>query len=97
MLFAVLFKDHPNQGVLRATHLQAHIEWIAAHPAQVRVAGSLRDTLGQVPQGGLWIVEAESKDSVHALMQSDPFWIFGLRQSVEVLYWSLALDPPVGW
>lgn len=97
MLFAVLFKDRPNQGALRATHLQSHIAWIATHPTQLRAAGSLRDALGQVPRGGLWIVEAENKDSVHALMQSDPFWTCGLRQSVEVLHWSLALDPPVGW
>lgn len=95
MLFAVLFTDRPDQGGLRAANLQAHIDWVAAHPAQVRVAGSLREAPGQVPKGGLWIVEAESKDDVHALMQTDPFWTFGLRQSVEVLYWSKALDKQV--
>ncbi len=80
---------------MRATHLQAHIAWVAAHQAQVRVAGSFREQLGQVPQGGLWIVESESKESVHQLMQTDPFWTCGLRQSVEVLHWSKALDQQV--
>ena len=52
-VFAVLFTYRPDQGALRATHLQAHIDWVTAHQAQVRVAGSLRDQLGQVPKGGL--------------------------------------------
>ncbi len=95
MLFVVLFTDRPDQGALRATHLQAHIEWVSAHQEQVRVAGSLREALGQVPKGGLWIVESESKESVHQLMQTDPFWTCGLRQRVEVLHWSKALDQQV--
>lgn len=95
MLFVVWFTDRPDQSALRATHLQAHIAWLAAHQGQVRVAGSLREQLGQVPKGGLWIVESESKASVHQLMQTDPFWTCGLRQSVEVLHWSQALDPQV--
>jgi uncharacterized protein len=40
-------------------------------------------------------VEAESKDSIHALMQTDPFWICGLRQEVQVLHWSKALEQQV--
>ncbi len=95
MLFAVLFTDRPDQGALRSAHLQAHIDWVVANQPQVRVAGSLREAPGQVPKGGLWIVEAESKDSVHQLMQTDPFWTCGLRQSVEVLHWSKALDQQV--
>lgn len=95
MLFVVLFTDLPGQGALRTTHLQAHIDWVAAHQAQVRVAGSLREQLGQVPQGALWIVESASKESVHQLIQTDPFWTCGLRQSVEVLHWSKALDQQV--
>ncbi len=95
MLFVVLFTDLPDQAALRAKHLQAHIEWVFAHQEQVRVAGSLRDQLGQVPKGGLWIVESKSKENVHQLMQTDPFWTCGLRQSVEVLHWSKALDQQV--
>ena len=95
MLFAVLFTDRPDQAALRATFLQAHIDWVAAHQAQVRVAGSLREQPGQVPKGGLWIVEADSKDLVHQLMQTDPFWTCGLRESVEVLHWNKALDQQV--
>jgi uncharacterized protein len=95
MLFAVLFTDKPGQGALRAHHLQAHIDWVAAHRANVLVAGSLRETPETTPRGGLWIVEAASKEAVHTLMQTDPFLTCGLRQSVEVLHWSKALEDKV--
>ena len=92
MLFAVIFEDRPGQAALRAEHLQAHIDWVAAHADTVRVAGSLRAEQDHTPQGGLWIVEAESKEQVHRLMQTDPFWLCGLRAGVQVLHWSKALD-----
>lgn len=95
MLFAVLFTDKPDHGALRAQHLDAHIRWVAQHQDAVLVAGSLRVEPGQVPKGGLWIVEAPSKEAVLALMKSDPFHTCGLRQGVEVLHWSKALDRKV--
>lgn len=95
MLFAVLFTDHPDHGSLRTQHLQAHIDWVAEHADTVRVAGSLRVEPGDVPKGGLWIVEADSKQAVHQLIQTDPFWTCGLRERVEVLHWSKALDRQV--
>lgn len=95
MLFVVLFTDKPGHGALRAEHLQAHIDWVAEHPDTVLVAGSLRVEPGEVPKGGLWVVEAPSRQAVLDLMQSDPFYVFGLRQSVEVLHWSKALEKKV--
>src|SRR5690349_3857885 len=95
MLFAVLFTDKPGHGALRAEQLDAHVQWVAQHQDTVLVAGALRAEPGDVPRGGLWIVEAPSKDAVLALMQTDPFWTCGLRQGVEVLHWRKALDKQV--
>ena len=91
MLFAVLFIDKPGHGALRAEHLQAHIDWVELNKAAVLVAGSLRVEPHDTPKGGLWIEEADSKASVMQIMASDPFYVHGLRQSVEVLFWSKAL------
>lgn len=95
MLFAVLFTDQPGQGALRAQNLEAHVQWVADHQDAVLVAGSLRTEPQAVPKGGLWIVEAPSRKAVLDLMKSDPFYTCGLRQSVEVLHWSKALDRKV--
>lgn len=92
VLFAVLFTDKPGHGALRAEQLQAHIDWVDAHREQVLVAGSLRHEPSDVPKGGLWVVEAPSKQAVMDLLVSDPFYTCGLRQSVEVLHWSKALE-----
>ena len=86
----MLFTDNPERASLRAERLAAHVDWIASHPEQILVAGSLRNEPGDNPKGGLWIVEANAKADVLTLVQSDPFFKFGLRASVEVLHWSKA-------
>jgi len=90
VLFAVLFTDIPGLGELRARHLQAHIEWLELNKDAIPVGGSLREELGQVPRGGLWISEASSKNQLDDLLKTDPFYIAGLRQSYEILHWSKA-------
>lgn len=92
MLFAVIFADKVDQAELRAKHLRAHIAWVDEHKNSVLVAGSLRHEPSHIPRGGLWVVEAESKDAVFELMKTDPFYTCGLRQGVEVLHWSKALQ-----
>ena len=90
MLFAVLFTDKPGLGDVRAQHLQAHIEWLELNKDVLPVGGSLRQELGQVPKGGLWIAEASSKIQLDELLKTDPFYIAGLRQSYEILHWPKA-------
>lgn len=95
MLFAVIFTDKPDHGTLRAGNLAAHVKWVAENQGAVLVAGSLRTEPGATPKGGLWIVEAPSKEAVMDLMKTDPFYTCGLRQGVEVLHWSKALEGKV--
>lgn len=97
MLFVVLFTDKPGLGEVRTQHLQAHIEWLELHKEVIPVGGSLREALGQVPKGGLWIAEAASKDQLDALLKTDPFYQAGLRQSYEILHWSKANEARKVW
>jgi uncharacterized protein len=90
MLFIVRFIDRPERLPLRKQFLPAHLEWLEQHASVVLVAGSVRHDLDAAPVGAVWIVEAPSKAEVEALLQTDPFWVQGLRQSFEVLYWSTA-------
>lgn len=90
MLFAVHFFDKQDQYELRKQYLPAHIEWLEQHRDVVLVGGSLREDPAGQPVGGLWIVEAESKTAIEELLKTDPFWIRGLRQGYEILYWSKA-------
>ena len=92
MLFAVIFKDKFNSAELRQLHLAAHLAWLDLHQSVIRISGSLRAELDQTPAGGLWIVEAETKKAILDLLETDPFWIIGLRESVEIFHWSKAFE-----
>ncbi len=92
MLFAVQFQDDPNKLATRQQYLQSHIDWLDQNADLVLVGGSLRKSPDDEPVGGLWIVNAETKEAVQQLIETDPFWIQGLRISVEILYWSKAFE-----
>jgi len=88
MLFIVKLADKPGSLAIRQQYLDDHKAWLAAHASQVIVSGALRhDPEGQ-PFGGLWIVEAGDKPTVEKLIETDPFWIQGLRASRDIWHWS---------
>jgi uncharacterized protein YciI len=95
VLFAVRFHDDPDRSEVRKTCFDAHLDWLHRHRDKVLAAGSLRPEPGSAPVGGLWIVEAADKDAVEVLLQSDPFWVHGLRQSVEIHFWHKAFAQAV--
>lgn len=90
MLFAVILRNKPGQAELGVRYRESHIQWLDEHKDAVRVAGSLRETFDETPVGGLWVVEAASKEAVLALLVTDPYFTCGLRQSHEVLHWRKA-------
>ncbi len=95
MLFAVRFHDIPGQTHVRTSHFEAHIDWLDGHRDRILIAGSLREADSEAPVGGLWIVSAANKLEVEALLQSDPFWVHGLREKVEIHSWHRAFPDPV--
>jgi hypothetical protein len=90
MLYVVRFSDRPDRLATRKEFLAAHIAWLDKHKDMILVPGSLRPEPGQDAVGGLWVVEAPGKNDIEALIQTDPFWVQGLRQGYEILHWSKA-------
>jgi uncharacterized protein YciI len=86
MLHVVLFTDNPDRAEARQRLMPAHLDFLERHADRIEAAGPLLDADG-TGSGGLWLVEAESAEAVTALVQADPFWPTGLRQSVRVLRW----------
>jgi uncharacterized protein len=87
MLFVVRFTDRPERLAIRKEFLPAHLEWLKKHKDIIRVAGSLRPEADASLVGAMWVVEANDKKDIEALLLSDPFWANGLRQGVEILHW----------
>jgi uncharacterized protein YciI len=90
MLFIVRFTDKPECLSTRKQFLPKHLLWLEQHQQTILVAGSLRPEADAAPIGAFWIVEARSKAEVESIFLTDPFWVHGLRQSVEILLWSKA-------
>ncbi|OQP30716.1 YciI family protein [Pantoea latae] len=92
MLFALRFTDHPTAFDVRKAYLHPHLAWLKQKKDVVKAAGSLREKNSDRPVGALWIVEAENEEQALSIFADDPFWLHGLRASVEVLSWSLAFE-----
>lgn len=86
MLYAVLLTDNPEHADARERLMSAHLDFLEKNGSRILSAGPLREADGS-GAGGLWLVDAESRDAVTELVQADPFWPTGLRRSVRVLEW----------
>ena len=87
MIYVVLFTDNPAQAGQRQRFMADHLAFLEKNAARIRAAGPMTDEKG-APAGGLWLVAADSAAEVQTLVESDPFWPTGLRQSVRVLQWT---------
>jgi len=87
MLFIARFTNNPERAGLVSQYYPAHVEWLKQHEDEILVPGGLRAEPDGPPVGGCWIVRADSKAEVETLFRTDPFWVNGLRQSYEILYW----------
>lgn len=87
MLYVIQFRDNPAMRHLRPELMAAHLEFLRANDAKVRVAGSLRKESDDRAVGGLWIVDVQKFEEIKQLYTEDPFWQGGLRASVEVYHY----------
>jgi uncharacterized protein YciI len=87
MLFILRFTNNPEKVALLPQYYPSHVQWLNEHESMILVPGAIRSDPDAPPIGGLWIVRAESKTEVEELFRTDPFWVNGLRQGYEILYW----------
>ncbi len=85
MPYLILFEDAPGHDHVRAEKMSDHLAFLATHADQIQAAGPLFD--GDNGAGGAWVVAVDDAASAMTLVEADPFWPTGLRQSVRVLRW----------
>jgi uncharacterized protein len=88
MLFAVLLRDDPERLHVRQSHVDEHLAYVAAQGGRIIAGGALRPEPVDAPQGALWLVHADTKEEAQAIVERDPFFKLGLRQSVDIFHWS---------
>lgn len=87
-LFTVSCIDKPDSFELRAATRAAHLDWIAASGARVKLGGPWLDGEGR-SIGSLLIVEAEDLAAAEAWAAQDPYALAGLFRQVAVGAWRL--------
>jgi len=90
--WAVVFTDTSEMLAVRGEqHLRdAHVAYARAHP-ELLIGGGLKTGTDGDFCGALWIVEAADKETVEALVQSDPFYFPDYR-SYEIYVWGKLLE-----
>lgn len=83
MLFAAICLDKPNSLNIRLSTRPAHLAFLEAHAARIKLGGPLLDA-EEGPIGSLLILETADISSAKALLDEDPYAKAGLFASVEV-------------
>jgi uncharacterized protein YciI len=87
MLFAVLFEDDPPHAESRKRLMAEHLAFLQKNAAAIKAAGPLAAKGPTGFAGGLWLVDAGSREQVRRLCEDDPLWAAGLRKSVRIFEW----------
>jgi hypothetical protein len=75
-------------------HDKAHIDYLAANSAKIRLGGGLGPGPGEWFCGGLWVLECGSREEAVRLIEDDPeddpYYCLGLRTGYRLLVWGKA-------
>jgi len=90
--WAVIFRDTAEMLHIRAdqTRRDAHVAYAKAHP-ELLIGGGLKPDIDEDFCGALWVVEAETRADVEALVRADPFFVEEHR-TFEIFTWGKILE-----
>lgn len=94
MLFAVTCLDKPGHLQVRLDNRPAHLEYLKANAAAVKIAGPLLTDDGEGMVGSFLVYDAENRAAVDALLAADPYAKAGLFESVTVRPWRWSVGNP---
>ncbi|WP_294540386.1 YciI family protein [uncultured Rhodoblastus sp.] len=83
MYFVVLCLDKPESLGIRMENRAAHLAYLAANAANVKLGGPFLDSSGQMC-GSMLLFSCPDEAAARALLASDPFLKAGLFESVEL-------------
>ncbi len=88
-LFAAIFEDDLDAAPrVRDVAEDDHVAYLERHCDAVLVAGALRSAPDAEVTGGLWIIDAVTRDAARRICEEDPFFVQGLRKSYRLESWS---------
>jgi uncharacterized protein YciI len=94
MLFAVTCIDKPGHAHVRAENRPAHLDFLKANAAAVKLAGPFLSDDGQGMVGSLLVIKAADRAALDAMVAQDPYAAAGLFESVTVRPWRWTIGNP---
>jgi uncharacterized protein YciI len=88
--WVAIFEDDPDAADARFANREAHFDYLAQHADRILLAGGLRPDADAFWTGGLWVIEAETREDAVRLCEADPFFTAGLRKSYRLAIWGRA-------
>lgn len=93
MYFIVQCTDKSNAAQIRADNRDAHLAYLKAHQANIKVAGPFLNAEGGMI-GSLLIIKGEREDDVRALLREDPYAQANLFSHVTIQPWRWVVGAP---
>lgn len=89
-LYALMCFDKPDSLSLRMANREAHLAYARENMSRIKVAGPYLDEAGDMA-GSMFLMEAETADTVRAFNAADPYTKAGLFERVEVRQWRVTM------
>ncbi|MCA0424491.1 MAG: YciI family protein [Proteobacteria bacterium] len=89
--WVAIFDDQPGMLEIRKQHGAAHLAYLDTQRDRILIAGGLRPESDGAFCGGLWVMEAESRDEAIRLIEQDPYFHPEFR-AYKVLLWGKAFE-----
>jgi uncharacterized protein YciI len=96
MLYMAVCYDKPEGRALRLANRAAHLDFLRANDAFIKVCGPILADDNEAMIGSLLIVEAPDRATADALLARDPYSLAGLFRSVDVRPWRWVIGSPNG-
>ena len=94
MYFVAICRDRADGLETRLAHRPAHLEFLKAQSARIKVGGPFLTPDGERMIGSVLILEAGGEAEARAILAEDPYGQAGLFNSVELLPWRWVVGPP---
>jgi len=85
-----IFEDNAHALEVREKYREPHFQYLATHASKIRLGGGLQRTPEGPWVGGLWIIDADTREEAVQLCKDDPFFVHGLRKGYSLMLWSRA-------
>ncbi|MEG6508176.1 YciI family protein [Methyloligella sp. 2.7D] len=94
MYYALICTDKPGSLALRKEKRPEHAAHLQSLGDTLIFAGPFTEEDGESMNGSLVVVEAASMEEAKALSEQDPFFKYGVFETIEIRPWKWTMKKP---